>query len=260
MKLLGRDLIVVMIAVLLGLGDFPAAAAERKPDLQVIYQPPRLSVEARGVNLRRVLEEIGTKVGFNVMQYGVSDKPLTVSIQDASLDEVLSEILRGENFAFIYGSDVKRIEKVILLSSAATAPAIAANQQPMAMRPQETVSRQAGLTYHSSFSQPANLAEQKRGDRAEAQATVQDIMRLHALSGLMDPAGGLSEPTNMAQAFPRQAGASFPAGRMTNPPPQNVQETLAATTRLAQQNLQALVEGLATASSSLFQSLPSGGR
>jgi hypothetical protein len=43
-------------------------------------------------------------------------------------------------------------------------------------------------------------------------------------------------------------------------PPQDIHETLAITTRLAQQNLKALVDGLATASNSLFQSLPNSGR
>ena len=86
-------------------------------------------------------------------------------------------------------------------------------------------------------------------------------MRTHALSGLIDPMGSLSGTANVAQPFGSPAGSSFSTGAMSaSPPPQDIRETLAITTRLAQQNVKALVDGLTTATNSLFQSLPNGGR
>ena len=95
----------------------------------------------------------------------------------------------------------------------------------------------------------------------KAEVRVEDIMKAHALSGLTDPMGNLSGTANFAQPFGSPAGSSFSSGAIApSPSRQDIQESLAVTTRLAQQNLKALVDGLATASNSLFQSLPNTGR
>lgn len=260
MNRLGRNLIAVTVAYVLGLGvAFPGAAAERKTELSVIYDAPRLSVEAKGVSLQRVLGEIGKKLGFVVVDYGASDRVITFSLQDASTEEVLEQLLRGENYAVIYGGQRKEIAKVLLLTSSMQASTGSGNSQQTDNRQERIVQSQAGLTYHSPVSQPSLFGEQRRADKAEVR--VEDIMKAHALSGLIDPMGGLSETANVAQPFGSPAGNSFSTGAMsTSPPPQDIHETLAITTRLAQQNLKALVDGLATASSSLSQSLPSRGR
>lgn len=257
MNRLGRNLIAVTVASVLGLGvAFPGAAAERKTELSVIYDAPRLSVEARGVSLQRVLGEIGKKLGFVVVDYGASDRVITFSIQDASTEEVLEQLLRGENYAVIYGGQRKEIAKVLLLTSSVQA---STENQQTEKGHERIVQSQAGLTYHSPVSQPSLFGEQRRADKAEVR--VEDIMKAHALSGLIDPMGSLSGTANLAQPFGSPAGNSFSTGAMsTSPPPQDIHETLAITTRLAQQNLKALVDGLATASSSLSQSLPSRGR
>ena len=118
MNQLGRNLIAVTVASVLGLGvAFPGPAAERKTELSVIYDAPRLSVEARGVSLQRVLGEIGKKLGFVVVDYGGSDRLITFSLQDASAEEVLGQLLRGENYAVIYEGQRKEIAKVLLLTS-----------------------------------------------------------------------------------------------------------------------------------------------
>jgi hypothetical protein len=260
MNRLGRNLIAVTVAYVLGLGvAFPGAAAERKTELSVIYDAPRLSVEARGVSLQRVLGEIGKKLGFVVVDYGASDRVITFSIQDASTEEVLEQLLRGENYAVIYGGQRKEIAKVLLLTSSMQASTGSGNSQQTDNRQERIVQSQAGLSYHSPVSQPSLFGEQRRADKAEVR--VEDIMKAHALSGLIDPMGSLSGTANLAQPFGSPAGNSFSTGAMsTSPPPQDIHETLAITTRLAQQNLKALVDGLATASSSLSQSLPSRGR
>ena len=77
-------------------------AAERKSDLRVTYSPPRISVEARGVKLREVLRDISSKVGFELTDYGIPDRDLTVSIEEATVEEVLRQLLRGENYGVVY--------------------------------------------------------------------------------------------------------------------------------------------------------------
>jgi hypothetical protein len=259
MNRLGRNLIAVTVASVLGLGvAFPGAAAERKTELSVIYDAPRLSVEARGVSLQRVLGEIGQKLGFVVVDYGGSDRLITFSLQDASAAEVLEQLLRGENYAVVYEGQRKEIAKVLLLTSAMQA---STENRQTEKGYERIVQSQGGLTYHSSVSPPSLFVEQKRADKAEPEVRVGDIMRAHALSGMIDPMGSLSGTANVAQPFGSPAGSVFSTGAMsTNPPRQDIHESLAVTTRLAQQNLKALVDGLATASNSLFQSLPNTGR
>jgi len=262
MNRLGRNLIAVTVASVLGLGvAFPGPAAERKTELSVIYDAPRLSVEARGVSLQRVLGEIGKKLGFVVVDYGGSDRLITFSLQDATAEEVLGQLLRGENYAVIYEGQRKDIAKVLLLTSSMQASTESGNSQPTDNRQERIVQSQAGLTYYSPVSQPSLFGEQKRADKAQPEVRVEDIMRAHALSGLIDPVGSLSGTANVAPPFGSPAANSFSTGTMsTSLPPQDIHETLAITTRLAQQNVKALVDGLATASNSLFQSLPSRGR
>jgi hypothetical protein len=259
MNRLGRNLIAVTVASVLGLGvAFPGAAAERKTELSVIYDAPRLSVEARGLSLQRVLGEIGQKLGFVVVDYGGSDRLITFSLQDASVEEVLEQLLRGENYAVVYEGQRKEIAKVLLLTSAMQA---STENRQTEKGYERIVQSQGGLTYHSSVSPPSLFVEQKRADKAEPEVRVEAIMRAHALSGMIDPLGSLSGTANVAQPFGSPAGSVFSTGAMsTNPPRQDIHESLAVTTRLAQQNLKALVDGLATASNSLFQSLPNTGR
>jgi hypothetical protein len=258
MNRLGRNLIAVTMAFVLGLGmAFPGAAAEKKTDLSVVYNAPRLSVEAKGVSLQRVLGEIGKKLGFVVVDYGASDRVITFSIQDASIQEVLEQLLRGENYAVIYGEQRKEIAKVLLLTSSMQANTGSGNFQQTDNRQEMIVQSPAGLTHDTPVSQPSRFMEQRRADKAEVR--VEDIMKAHALSGLTDPMGNLSGTANFAQPFGNPAGSPFSSGA-PSASRQDIQESLAVTTRLAQQNLKALVDGLATASNSLFQSVPNTGR
>ena len=100
-----------------------ASAAERKSDLRITYSPPHISVEARGVKLRDVLREVSLKVGFDLTDYGIPDKDLTVSIEEATVEEVLRQLLRGENYSVVYREKDRAISKVLLLSSPAYAQA-----------------------------------------------------------------------------------------------------------------------------------------
>ena len=259
MNRLIKGLIALTIASLLEFAMvLPGKTAERKADLTVTSEATGFSIEARGVSLQRVLGEIGKKMGFAVVDYGGSDRLLTFSMHGASAEEVLGELLRGENYAFVYGGERRAIEKIILLSRSTNIQSPSVAQQWTENRSNSIAQSQTGLTNYPSV--PPPFAEQKRPGKADTEVKVEDIMRTHALSGLIDPMGNVSGIPNVSQSYSNQAGNSFPSAVSTSTPRQDIHETLAATTRLAQQNLKALVDGLATASNSLFQALPNRGR
>ena len=229
-------------------------AAERKSDLRVTYSPPRISVEARGVKLREVLRDISSKVGFDLTDHGIPDKDLTVSIEEATVEEVLRQLLRGENYGVVYREKDRTISKVLLLSSPAYAQAapMSDSQQTRA----EASRSQEGLTVFSAAPthQPAR-PEQKWENRAESAPRVEDILRVHAISGL---AGLDTFPQSLTPIVPQPLGNSTPAflptGAASFPTRSlgDMTDNLAMTTRLAQQNLKNLVEGLGTATHSLL--------
>src|SRR5215475_680467 len=212
MNRLGKNLISIIVALVAGLGGIlPGSAAERKEDLKILYSAPRLSVEAKGVSLQQVLGAIGEKLGFVVVDYGRADRLITFSLQDASTEEVLGQLLRGENYALVYDEQRKQIAKLLLLSSAAQAQTSTGSGllQYTDKLEERTAQSLTGLTYQSSVSPPSLLAEQKRSDKAEAAVKVANIMRAHALSGLVDPS--LSGNGNVAQPFGKLSSNSFPA-------------------------------------------------
>src|SRR5262245_27255837 len=224
MSRLGKNLISILVALVAGLGGtFPGSAAERKADLKVLYSAPRLSVEAKGVRLQQVLGEIGEKLGFVVVDYGRADRLITFSLQDASTEELLGQLLRGENYALIYDEQRKEIAKLLLLSSAGQASTGSGLLQYTDKREEKNAQSLAGLTYQSSVSSPPLLGEQKQSDKAEAAVKVANIMRAHALSGLVDPS--LSGNANVAQPSGNLSANSFSAPPMsTTPPQQNINE------------------------------------
>jgi hypothetical protein len=142
------------------------SSAEPKSDLRITYSPPRISVEAQGVRLLQVLRDISVKVGFDVTDYGIPDRDLTVSIQEATMEEVLRQLLRGENYGFVYREKDGAISELLLLS-----PPIYAKVAPMSENPK--TSRQAqklsAARKDSRFFLPPHLIN--RRDRNESGKT-----------------------------------------------------------------------------------------
>jgi hypothetical protein len=243
-------ILVFLWMVLPGSGS----AAERKSDLRITYSSPRISVEARGISLLQVLRDISIKVGFGLTDYGILDRDLTVSIQEATVEKVLRQLLRGENYGVVYREKDKAISKVLLLSSPVYAQAgpLSENQQTRT----EANHRQEGLTIFSASPsyQPAR-PEQKRENRAESEPRVEDILRVHAISGLAGPDTFLQSLTpNVPQPSGNSTPAFLPTGAASNTPSLgDMNDSLAMTTHLAQQNLKALATGLATATHSLLK-------
>jgi hypothetical protein len=227
------------------------SAAERKSDLRITYSPPRISVEARGVSLLEVLRDVSATVGFDLADNGVPDRDLTVSIQEATVEEVLRQLLRGENYGVVYREKDGGISKVLLLSPSVYAQAapISENQQTRT----EAVRSQEGLTVFPAA--PANYQparpEPKQKNRGESEPRVEDMLRLHAMSGLP---GSDTFLQRLTPNVPQPSGNSTPAFPSTGAASSNtpslgdMNASLAMTTHLAQQNL----KGLATATHSLL--------
>ena len=136
------------------------SAAERKSDLT--YRPPHISVEARGVKLREALRDISVKVGFDLTDYGIPDRDLTVSIQEATVEEVLRQLLRNENYGVVYREKDAGISKVMLLS-----PPVYAQAAPMSETRAEAMPGRQGLTV---FFYRAILSTNKTGTEAGEQS------------------------------------------------------------------------------------------
>jgi hypothetical protein len=246
---------VLLVSLLGGLASPRSGApAERKNDLRINYSPSRISVEARDVRLLQVLRDISIKVGFDLANYGIPDRELTVSIQEATVEEVLHQLLRGENYGVVYREKDGGISKVLLLS-----PPVYAQAAPMSENQQtrtEAIPGRQGLTVFSaspSIDQPTR-PEQKRENRAKSEPTVEDILRVHANSGLGSDTLLQSLTPNVLQPLGNST-SGFPstgAASLTTPSLGDTNHSLAMTTRVAQQNLKNLVEGLGTATHSLI--------
>jgi hypothetical protein len=235
-------ILVFLWMVLPGSGS----AAERKSDLRITYSPPRISVEAREAKLLEVLKEISVKVGFDLADYGIPDKDFTVSIQESTVEEVLRQLLRGENYGVVHREKDGAISKVLLLS-----PPLYAQRALMSENRQtrtEAIRGREGLTVFSAAPsyQPAR-PEPKRKNKEDSEPKVEHMLRAHAISGLT---GSDTSLPSLTPNVPRPSGNSTPAFSPTGA----ASDSLAATTRLAQQNLKALADGLATATHSLLNS------
>lgn len=99
-----------------------AAACQAAQRPRVEYDPPWLSVDAREASLLEVLELIGEKVGFAVVDGGGSASSVTLSIGRALLDEVLRQLLRAEDHTIVYrqaGAGALGIDTIIVSSRSA---------------------------------------------------------------------------------------------------------------------------------------------
>src|SRR5262245_40731979 len=109
-----------VLVLLLLMTAVPAAAGESNRRLLVEYRPPYLWVDAQGVALGQVLQEIAARVGFKVVHLRPSGTVVTVSIRKWPVEEALRHILRMDDYALVYRSDLAdgstapRVERIIL--------------------------------------------------------------------------------------------------------------------------------------------------
>lgn len=80
-----------------------AAGAEAERILRVEYQDSRLSVEARNVTLPEVLRAMADEVRFDFQEDGRVRPPVSmISFQGVTVEEALTKLLVGENYAIGY--------------------------------------------------------------------------------------------------------------------------------------------------------------
>jgi len=234
-------------------------------------------VEASEVSLLQVLREIGEKVRFTVVDMSASRPALTISIKGSTLEEVLRQLLQGENHAIVYrgqergqGQAGGAINTIFLLG-----PSTPRDQWQAQRRYDDIIQSQKEPTRPldsslagRSITSLSGQQEPMRGmiEEDDIERTVEDLLRTHALPGLQELTGDipweiLSAGVNQAvETIARTPRGSSTGGRSATPSPTEIDEALAITTRLAQQQIKALINGLATATGSLLDSLANQGR
>jgi hypothetical protein len=241
--------VAVLAISLLG----PAAQDAARAAVRVDYDPPALSVEATDADLIEVLNAIGAKVGFTVSQSRTLPTPVSISVESASVEDVLRRLLRSENHTILYrqGTDsAVEVDRIVLLgqpgeggpapeSVIARAPAQARGTEPVpgTLAPPvaaRTAAPATGLPAPAVEPSVPSAGSPASATGSEESLTVGDMLRSHALAGV--PPQASSE-------------AAVESPRL----PASLEETLAITTRRAQQGLTSLVEGLEKATQALQQ-------
>lgn len=206
----GSTLCVLALALLAR-----AAAAQDEGGNVVTRGPQGYSVDASQTNVVQVLTEVGQHAGFTVEAPDSFNSPITLSLQDAPLDQLLRRVLRDENYIIVYRGGVEKttisgegIDKIFLLSPAA------AGQPPRPAGP-AGVSPLAGPGAVAKPGQPGHGGPQPPGgDLATraAQARAAADARRAALG--QPPAPG---PGGVAEAPAAMAGAGGPAHMVQTP-------------------------------------------
>jgi len=232
-----------------------------EPKLVVDYDPPRLSVEAHEVGLAAVLTAIGAKVGFIVVESAPTSTVVTLSIKNASLDDVLRQLLRAENHTVLYragggmSAEPGAIDRIVLLGDLGEATAAATPAEgPAQERPHPAQDHRDAHPETASPSPPPPSPESPSllpdGARAPADSgepatlplTLADILKAHSMAD--------------AQAAREVTGEGAASPAVT---PANLEAALAEATRRAQQGLGALIDGLTSATRAVRQPLSEGG-
>lgn len=83
------------------------------------------SVDAYETDIVQLLSEVGTHAGFDVTAADGVRSPITLTLQDASLEELLRRVLRNENYVIVYKGGVRKsaisgdaIDRIFLLTPA----------------------------------------------------------------------------------------------------------------------------------------------
>ncbi len=272
MNRLRRNIGALALTSLLWLGFSQSLLAEEgERRLSIIYNAPHLTMEVREISLLKVLREIGAKVGFSVVDMGVSRTVPSFSIKDAPLEEVLRRLLSGGSYAVFYRGEGEGkvpangvIHKVFLLSPPTEVTDIIQSQR------EPTRLLDASLTSQSTISRSG--AQRRMRDRLTKDETTalkfRGIPRARARPGFRElTRGSRTKTLSVKVNQPLQSTVVTAGGGLTSEASTprlsldiDINEALTTTTRQAEQKLAALIDGLTTAESSLLQSLADKGR
>lgn len=187
--------------------------------MSVVYEAPWLFVEARGVSVTEVLRAIGAKVGFAVVEAGAPRESLTMSLKDATLETVLRQLLRAENYVLVYRSDEggvagTRLKTIVLLGP----------RTPSEARPNPVTDKQVKRDYDISQSkgelppfvdsppagQPPPFRSGDRGPTHDWTGKEQIAESTRAAGESHPLAGGLAKGHSRASIEPPPPGAPDP--------------------------------------------------
>ncbi len=136
--------ILVALVLLQLTGPDTGHTQDASSSAAIVQGPNGFSVNVQSADLPRVLADLGQQAGFTVVDGGRADtararQPISLSLADASLEQLLRRLLRGENYLLVYrggkrGTELSShgIEQIILLSPTAGGPAAAAGGSPLA--------------------------------------------------------------------------------------------------------------------------------
>ena len=90
------------VLLVLSIALWGQAGAVDDGRVKVIYQAPLISVEAAGATLADILREVADRVGFSVVERRTSSAAVSVTINDVSVEELLRQLLRSDNYVVLY--------------------------------------------------------------------------------------------------------------------------------------------------------------
>jgi hypothetical protein len=262
--------VLVVAALASELIAAPASRAEQPGrGVRIVVAPQRVLIESRGLSVRDVLHALGARTGFTVVGGDSAPAVDEISLESTSIEDLVRLLLRNENYVVVYRqeerSSRREIDEIILSGPAAA--------------PDGQVQPRAAHTEHSgSFAEtprqphgpadrsPVSISLGSDAGPSEAVGTdgtvgVDGLLRSHVGpmlgTGLGSPASpGGGTPSLARDAGQPVGGSTGQGGGESAPAGTAHAETLAAATLKAQQNLGALVEGLAAATRSLIEPGP----
>jgi hypothetical protein len=254
-----------------GVVFYPVQGRGAERTLSVVSSSSGLTVEAHEVGAEEVLQEIGRQLGFTVVVNEAARPTVNVSVKDATLEEVLQQILRGENYALVYRNTKGKsaqgsegIGKVLLLSpsGAGAANPVAESGRPGQERPQPLSRSQTSVTHAPEAARPAQVSDQEVWARLreksaaiarDDQVTARELLEAQALERV------LAKREMEAARYSGQSSveedaetAEAQAAREQEPP--------AVTIQRVQRNLAILVDGFDEAKRNFFNALMNQGQ
>jgi hypothetical protein len=210
-----RSLCVGITVSLLWWRAFPPYSEAAESALNVDPSPSGLTVEAHDVGVEEVLREMGEKLGFTVVAKEAVHPVVNVSIKDATPEEALQQVLRGENYAIVYRrpegeqTQAGKIDKILLLSppNAVTTGVDSQPSEKEQARHSASPGEQGGIPAEGSLPEQATAAvfgksgwkviqhgeEESPATAAnpqgeeESSAAITELLRARALQALAEP-------------------------------------------------------------------------
>ena len=192
------------------------SAPQSPPDLTVQAEDGRVTVRARAVPLKEVLDRLSQETGVEVVYEGPEPSPLiTVTIEDQPEREALPRILEGLglNHALQMDASGRRVEMVIIQEAFGSGPATVAPRGRTTARALQRQGPELGTPDENSFDDPGPDDEYPGGPPAFAEGAPYDEAADPGWTG--SPEAGRSDVEG--PEFPVDASTPIPPGPVPYP-------------------------------------------